>query len=159
MTHRTNLFAGWWVYIGLAGLGLVLFLLSYGGVYAWSGLAVLGLLAAAAIAAYVTGRGPRVTATTELSEHGVSVMGYSQDFSLSTSPIPWEEIAAVRVVPQPGYWETQLQTTAQPDTWLAAGHGLELAEEIAEVAGLSYREDLNTPTNMGVEHYWTKSDA
>ena len=40
-----------------------------------------------------------------------------------------------------------------------AGRGLELAEEIAEVAGLSYRDDLNTPTHMGVEHYWTESDA
>lgn len=159
MTHKTNLFAGWWVYLGLAGLGLMLFLLSYGGAYLWLGLAVLGLLVAAAVAAHLTGRGPRVTATTELSASGISVTDGRRDSVRVADLIPWEQITAVRVVPRPGYWETQIQTAVQPDTWLTAGRGLELAEEIAEVAGLSYRADLNTPTNMGAEHYWTESDA
>lgn len=159
MTHKTNLFAGWWVYLGLAGVGLALFLLSYGGAYLWPGLAVLGLLVAAAVAATITGRGPRVNAVTELSERGVTLKGGNPHSMPAAGLIPWEQITAVRVVPQPGYWETQLRTAVEPDTWLTAGRGLELAEEIAEVAGLSYRDDLNTPTNMGAEHYWTESDA
>ncbi len=159
MTHKTNLYAGWWIYVGLAGLGLVLLLASYGGAYLWAALAVFGALAIVAIAAYATGRGPRVQAVTELSEAGVSLMADSDQLSSAAPPIPWEGISAVRVVPQPGFWEVQVQTAAQPDAWLPAGRGLELAEEIAEVAGLPYREDLNTPVSMGVEHTWTESGA
>ena len=73
MTHKTNLFAGWWLYTGLIGLGVALCLFGYGGLYARLGLAVLVLLAVAALAAFFSGRGPTVTAATILSESGVTV--------------------------------------------------------------------------------------
>ena len=158
MTHKTNLYAGWWLYLGLIGLGVALFLFGYGGTFGWLGLAVVSLMGVAAAAAYLSGRGPTAAATTVLSAQGVT-MTHTPHGDAAIDLIPWEEITAVRVLPQPGYWETELQTSLEPDAWLPMGRGLELAEEIAEVAGLIYREDLNTSANMGVEHYWTKSDA
>lgn len=60
----------------------------------------------------------------------------------------------MRILPRPGYWQTAIQTVDEPDRWQIVGHSLELAEQIAEIAGLTYDEQRKTPTRMGNEHYW-----
>ncbi|NUQ38776.1 MAG: hypothetical protein HUU23_13475 [Caldilineales bacterium] len=153
MTHKTNLYAGWWVYAGLAGLGALLLLASFGGAGLW--LAAL-LLAGGAVAAFAAWRGgfsPRRQLIAELSERGLHV--HSHPPPASAPPFyPWRQIKSVRVLPRPGYWQTAIQTVDEPDRWQIVGHSLELAEQIAEIAGLAYDEHSKRPTPLGHEHYW-----
>ncbi len=154
MTHSANLYAGWWLYIGLIGLGATLFLTSYGGAFLWLGLIVLLAIALAGLYFWRAGFGPRRQLDAVLSADGLTLLG--RGGKLDDLFIPWNQVAAVRLLPQPGYWETAIQSTTQPDSWLLAGNGLELAEEIATIADLPYAEHLQKAVNMGVEHHWQR---
>lgn len=158
MTHNTNLYAGWWLYAGLIGGGLTLFLISFGGAWLWVGLTLVLALALAALIAWRAGYGPRRQLSAVLSEHGLALLGPAQRRGAEANDmfIPWNEIEAVRLVPQPGYWQTDIQTTVHPDAWLSVGSGLAVAEEIAAIAALPYAEDLRKPVDMGVEHHWRR---
>lgn len=158
MTHNTNLYAGWWLYAGLVGLGLVLFLASYGGVWLWVGLALLLAMALAALYFWRAGYGPRRQLSAVLAEDGLALLNPAGRQGQPTGDlfIPWNDITAVRLMPQPGYWQATIQTTTQPDAWLAIGSGLAVAEEIAAIAALPYAEELQKPVTMGVEHQWRR---
>ena len=156
MTHNTNLYAGWWVYVGLIGLGVTLVLVSLGGVGLWLGALTLVGLGLAAVVAERRGYGPRRRLVAELSERGLAlrIEPPAQEQGMF---IAWNQITGVRLRPRPGYWQTSVLTADQPDVWLLAGHSLALAEEIAEVANLPYDASAQTPVAMGVEHYWLQS--
>lgn len=158
MTHSTNLYAGWWLYVGLVGMGLALFIASYGGVWLWIGLALLLALALAALTFWRAGYGPRRQLSAVLSEDGLALLAPASRRGRQAGDLflPWNEITAICLVPQPGYWQTAIQTTSQPDAWLTVGSGLVVAEEIAAIAGLPYAEDLKKQVNMGVEHHWRR---
>jgi len=156
MTFETPLYQGWWVYAGLIGLGLLLIAISWPGVGLWLSLVFLLGAALAAFLAIRRGWSPRRQITTILSEDGVTVLGHPSppegqdaDFFLA-----WTQITGVRMLPRPGYWHTSILTIWRPQTWIYLGQGLELAEAIAEVAGLPYAEGSKQPVRMGVEHYW-----
>jgi hypothetical protein len=158
MTHSTNLYAAWWLYAGLIGGGLVLFLVGSGSVGRWVGLALLLALALAALLACRLGYGPRRRLSAVLAEDGLALLGPARRKGEHAADlfIPWREISAVRLVPRPGYWQTDIQTTTRPDDWLAVGSGLAVAEEIAAIAALPYAADLRKPIAMGIEHHWRR---
>ncbi|MBX7234660.1 MAG: hypothetical protein K1X65_09770 [Caldilineales bacterium] len=158
MTHDTNLYAGWWLYVGLVGGGMVLFLTGSGGAWLWAGLALMLALALAGLLAWRAGYGPRRRLSAVLAADGLALLDPGQRRGQQTADafIPWREISAVRLIPRPGYWQTDIQTTTQPDAWLMVGSGLAVAEEIAAVAALPYAADLRKPVDMGVEHHWRR---
>lgn len=158
MTHSTNLYAGWWLYAGLIGGGLAFFLASFGGAGLWVGLAIWLALILAGLIAWRAGYGPRRQLSAVLSADGLTLLdpAHRQRQAANDLFVPWDEISAVRLIPQPGYWQTDIQTAARPDVWLAVGGGLAVAEEIAAIAALPYAQDLRQEVNMGVEHHWRR---
>ena len=155
MSHTTNLYGGWWVYAGLIGVGLILLALSTGSL-GIPLLAVAGLVVAA-VWALRRGLSPRRALTAELSADGLTLLdhprplaGWGHDLFLT-----WDQVIGVRLTPKPGYWQTSVQTTVDPERWLLTGHSLALAEDIASVAGLVYDEAHAGRLQMGVEHTWS----
>ena len=158
MTYTTNLYAAHWLYFGLIGLGVILFLASFGGAFLWVALVAALALVAAALIAWRKGYGPRVHMVTRLSEDGLTLLnhphpypGWGRDMFLS-----WDQVLEVSLTPRPGYWQTWLLTSVDPEDWLQVGTSLDLAEDIAVIAGLSYAEARRKDVAMGREHYWQR---
>ena len=161
MTYESNLYGGWWVLAGAVGLGLVLLAASFGGALIWLSLVVLITLSGAALYAWRVGYGPRRTLSAVLSNEGVTLLGHPDPPAGWEADLflAWEQIEGVSVVPRPGYWQTWLKTTLDPESWLLAGTGLELAEALAQFAGLTLDESAARTVNMGTEHYWAKTGS
>jgi|GEM_PF-6787594 len=155
MRFTANLYAGWWVVIGLAGLGLMLFLAGLGGLGRWLALLLLAGLALAAWLGRRAGFDPRRRLIAELSEDGIT-LARRPSATDETTFLPWETITGVRIQPQPGYWQTFVRTTDRPDEWLWVGVGLELAETIAHIADLPYAGHGSETGPLGVEHLWLR---
>jgi hypothetical protein len=156
MRFTANLYAGWWVVIGLAGLGLALFLASYGGVGIGLALAPLAGLVLAGLIGWRAGFDPRRRLVAELSEDGITLFREPSATDEATF-LPWEAITDVRIRPRPGYWQTFVRTADRPDDWLWAGVGLELAETIAHIADLAYAGHNAEASSLGVEHRWSRT--
>ncbi|MCX7851979.1 MAG: hypothetical protein N2383_04260 [Caldilineales bacterium] len=156
MRFTANLYAGWWVVAGLAGLGLALFLASYGGIGLWLGLFLVAALPVAALLGLRGGFDPQRRLVADLAEEGLSL---SRQPPGTSEPIflPWETITDVRIRPQPGYWQTFVRTADRPDDWLWAGVGLELAETIAHIADLPYAGHEAEAGPLGVTHRWSRA--
>lgn len=156
MRFTANLYAGWWVVTGLAGLGLALFLASYGGVGLWLAFLLIVALIGGALLAYRAGFDPRRRLVADLSEEGLTLSRQPSGTD-ETVFLPWETITGVCIRPQPGYWQTFVRTADRPDDWLWAGVGLELAETIAHIADLPYAGHEAEAGPLGVEHRWLRA--
>ncbi len=156
MTYETLLYRGWWVYGALIGLGLTLILLSYKGTGLWLSLLLLVGMAIAALYASLKNWTPSRRLSLVLSEKGITFLGHPQppDGQNKDFFVAWAQINGVRILPRPGYWQTSILTSLQPDVWIFAGHTLDLAENIAEIAGIPYDEHRKQEARMGSEHYW-----
>ncbi|RME85118.1 MAG: hypothetical protein D6775_03650 [Caldilineae bacterium] len=155
------MYAGWWLYCGLLGLGLVLLLASLGGPGPWLGMAVLAVLGLAALLATRRGYGLRRRLRTTLSAEGIHLEGHPHpppghgpDFL-----IPWSEINGLALRPAPGYRQCWLDTSLQPQGWLLVGLGVDLAYEIVEVAGLEYAAERTAALATGTQHIWLRPPA
>lgn len=155
MRFTANLYAGWWVVIGLAGLGLVLYLAGLGGLWRGPALVLLIGLVLAALLGWRAGFDPRRRLIAELSEEGITLARRPSATDEATF-LPWETITGVRIQPQPGYWQTFVRTADRPDEWLWVGEGLDLAETIAHIAGLPYAGHGAPSGPLGVEHLWLR---
>jgi hypothetical protein len=155
MRFTANLYAGWWVVIGLAGLGLVLFLAGLGGFWTWPALGLLAGLVLAALLGWRAGFDPRRRLVAELSEDGITLV-QRPSAAAEAMFLPWETITGVRIQPRPGYWQTFVCTADRPDEWLWVGVGLDLAETIAHIADLPYAGHGTATGSLGVEHLWSR---
>ncbi|NOX62223.1 MAG: hypothetical protein GXP42_09815 [Chloroflexi bacterium] len=158
MTYETNLYAAHWLYFGLIGLGVVLFLASFGGAFLWAALLVLAALLLAALVAWRKGYTPRARLVSQLSEEGVTLLGHPHPYPGWGADMffTWSQVLEVSLTPRPGYWQTWLLTSVDPEDWLQVGTSLDLAEDIAAIAGLFYDEARRKDTRMGREHYWRR---